>query len=154
MNWRLVQLGNRLCDQDLKILNLFDNKTVRYIGDDEQFSKTLNLCDSSSNLILILNRPMWCSDIVDRCKESLDSSVDNFYIGINRYLVLGNDTNKQLCISDNHSQDLIDFLTEIVQSLGFNVVDSGSFNNDLGRYFNFVQPLTWIFGTNATDRSK
>jgi hypothetical protein len=152
MNWRITQLGTNPCDQDLKILSLFDNKPVRYIGYDIEFLKTLTVSDSSANLILILNQPMWCSEIIDRCNQVLDSSVDNFYIGINRYQVLGNDTNKPLRISDNTSQDLIDFLTVVVQSLGFNVVDSGSFNNDLGRYFNFVQPLTWIFGTNECYR--
>jgi hypothetical protein len=154
MNGRFIQLGNNLCDQDLKILSLFSNKPVRYVGDDFEFSKTLNISESSANLILVLNQPMWCSDIINCCTEMLDASVDNFYIGINRYLVLGNDTNKQLCISNNNSQDLINFLTGVVQSLGFEVIDCGFFNNDLGRNFNFVQPLTWIFGTNATNRSK
>lgn len=146
MSWRTVQLGNDLCDQDRKILNLFDNQPVRYIGTDIEFAQHLNTSESASNLILIFNRNQWCSDIIDRCSRFLTPEIDQFYIGINRYTVLGNDTNQTIDMSASNGENLIKFLTKTVNHLGFIVTDYGTFDNDLGRYFNFIQPLTWMYG--------
>lgn len=146
MSWRSAQLDNQLCDQDIIILDLFQNKTVRYVGPDHEFADHLSINNSSSNLILILNRPVWLSEICAQIKNLLVSPVDTFYIGINRYTVLGNDTNLKITHNNTHSDDIIDFIKQLVDNLNYTVVKSGSHNNDRGRYFNFVQPLTWVYG--------
>lgn len=153
MNWRTIQLGQGLCDQDRIILDLFKDKQVQYIGNDLEFAKHLTISNDAPNLILILNNPVWCSDVVKTCRQYLNSTIDTFYIGANRYTVLGNDTNQTIETTNQHGNDYIKFLSSIVSDLGFNVVRSGTLDNDLGRYFNFVQPLTWIYGIKTTDRT-
>ena len=56
--------------------------------------------------------------------------------------------------TSNHGSDLIDFVTELASHQGFLVTKSGQFDNDLGRYFNFVQPLTWVYGNNSTNQGQ
>lgn len=154
MNWRSIQLGSNLCDQDKIIIDLFKDRPVKYIGTDLEFKKNLNVNNAASNLILILNQPQWCSDVIKICRDCLDSTIDKFYIGVNRYQLLGNDTTRNIESSGQHGVDYIKFLTTIVTELGFCVTKTGSFDNDLGRYFNFVQPLTWIYGNNVTNKGK
>jgi hypothetical protein len=152
MSWRSAQLDNRLCDQDIIILDLFQNKTVRYIGTDHEFASHLSIDNCSSNLVLILNQPAWLSEICTQIKKLLTGPVDTFYIGINRYTVMGNDTDLKIAHSKTHSEDLINFIEQIVVDLNYRVAKSGSYNNDRGRYFNFVQPLTWVYGvSNVAD---
>jgi hypothetical protein len=152
MSWRSAQLDDQLCDQDIIILDLFQNKTVRYVGIDYEFANHLSIDNSSSNLVLILNRPAWLSEIRTQIKNLLVSPVNTFYIGINRYTVLGNDTDLKITHNKTHSDDIINFIKQIVDNLNYTVVKSGSHNNDRGRYFNFVQPLTWVYGvSNAAD---
>jgi len=153
MTWRSVQLGTGACNQDNIILELFNNKPVRYLGSDIEFSRRLNINDTAPNLILILNHPLWCSDIVKACCLHVDKTVDTFYIGINRYTILGNDTNRFNVSSGQHGTDIIKFLDSVLSEQGFCVTKSGSMDNDLGYYFNFVQPLTWIYGTKVTVKS-
>lgn len=153
MSWRSIQLGNQLCDQDQLILNLFKNKIVNYVGTDTEFQQQLLHDNNSKNLVLVLNKPIWISSVVAVCREHLNSNVDTFYIGINRYQVLGNDTNRDIKCTDNYSSDLIQLITNIAKEQGFEVVKSGQHNQDLGRYFNFVQPLTWIYGHKITNQS-
>lgn len=147
MSWRQQQLNGTLCNQDQLILDLFKNQPVKYHSDDKEFAKHLIISEHSSNLILILNRPMWCSDMISVCYNHLTEKIDTFYIGINRYHVLGNDTTLELPCSKNYGQDIIDFLTSIVNTLGYNISRSGTFDNDQGKYFNFIQPLTWMYGS-------
>lgn len=151
MSWRSVQLGQELCEQDNIILDLFNNELVKYVGIDTEFKQHLNEDSSASNLILVLNQPMWCSDIIQSCHAHLTSSIDKFYIGLNRYYLLGNDTTRHIHKTDHYGQDCIKFLTTVVNDLGFCVTKTGTFDNDLGRYFNFVQPLTWIYGNKITN---
>ena len=70
----------------------------------------------------------------------------SFYLGINRYVVLGNNTNITFNTTDSEGQSLLGLVHRILPD--FNMIDSGTFDNDQGKYFNFVQPLTWIYGTN------
>jgi len=153
MSWRSTQLENRLCDQDHLILNLFKNKTVNYVGPDIEFQQQLAHDSNSTNLVLVLNKPMWISNVVTMCQMHLNNNVDTFYVSINRYQVLGNDTNREINCTDNHSSDLIQLVTDIAKEQEFEVVKSGQYNQDLGRYFNFVQPLTWVYGHHNTNQS-
>lgn len=149
MSWRSIQLGNRLCDQDQIIINLFQGRTVKYIGQDFEFSKNLNLDPVSKNIVAIFNRDGWLSDLLNFIESSIKNSTE-FYVGINRYIILGNDTN--IIFTDGSSDTLIDFISQYVDSLGFFISKSGSFDQDQGKYFNFVQPLTWIYGTNKSNQ--
>jgi hypothetical protein len=151
MSWRTTQLGNQTCDQDKLILDLFSNKSVNYVGTDTEFQQWLNHDVDSENLVLILNTPIWVSGIIASCKQHLTERVKTFYIGINRYCVQGNDTNSELIDTGNRGSDLIHLVTAIVERQGFSVSKFGQFDNDQGRYFNFVQPLTWVYGHNSTN---
>ena len=153
MSWRTIQLGQGLCDQDRIILDLFKDKTVRYVGSDNEFKMHLNLSDNASNLVLILNQLQWCSNIIKVCQQYLTNDVNDFYIGINRYTILGNDTLRKIETIGQNGIDIVNFLSSVVAEQGFQVTKSGTFDNDLGRYFNFVQPLTWVYGTNVTNKS-
>lgn len=151
MSWRTVQLGHKLCDQDKIIIDLFNDDPVRYVGFDTEFQKKLNIADSAPNLILILNSPAWCSNIVKSCQTHLTAQVEHFYIGINRYTLLGNDTTIKINLTNEHGVNCLKFLEVVVKDLGYSVLKSGTFDNDLGRYFNFVQPLTWMYGTKTAN---
>lgn len=153
MSWRTVQLAQELCDQDHVILNLFQNQPVQYVGSDAEFAKRLTVSADASNLILILDQPQWCSNVISACQHYLDSNIDRFYIGVNRYTLLGNDTNWPVAVTGRHGIDYVEFLSSIVHKLGFSVTASGTMDNDLGRHFNFVQPLTWIYGIKKTNHS-
>lgn len=146
MSWRSTQLNQELCDQDRVILDLFDGKDVHYVGYDQEFKSLLNHSAESKNLILIFNRPVWCSDIVAQCHRYLTPLIETFYIGVNRYCIKGNDTVKMFATTGNHGQDIVNMLNTIVSDVGCSVVKSGHYDQDLGRHFNFVQPLTWIYG--------
>jgi hypothetical protein len=146
MSWRTIQLGDTLCDQDRVILDLFDNRSVRYVGQDFEFSKHLQCKDDAEDLVLIINQLVWMSDVFMLCHTHLTNQTKNFYIGINRYLVLGNDTNVA-------GIDILDCIQEYVKSkLNFEIIRSGGITKDLGRCFNFVQPLTWIYGNQSHRR--
>jgi hypothetical protein len=151
MSWRGTQLGDQLCDQDQLILQLFDGQTVNYVGTDSQFQQNLTHQATADNLVLILNKPIWISDIVNNCQTYLTKHVNTFYIGINRYQLLGNDTSRKINNTGHHGSDLIEFIKEIVFQQGFAVSKSGYYDCDRGQYFNFVQPLTWIYGYKITD---
>jgi len=153
MSWRSVQLGSNNCDQDNVILKLFDSQSVKYVGDDLEFAKHLNQDDRAENLILIINQSIWCSELISLCKTQLTDSIKTFYIGINRYCVKGNDTTIDFKISENKGKDLIDFIDSQIQTYGYLTKLSGHFDLDQGRYFNFVQPLTWLYGNKTTNQS-
>lgn len=144
--WR-HELDGVLCDQDRLILDLFKNKTVKYIGDDPEFAAHLNCIDTADNVVMTFNQPCWLSTVVTTVKEHLQEPVDNFYIGINRYLVLGNDTQYTVEVTGNHGADLLNFIEVVVRELGYYGNKHSTFDADLGRYFNFIQPLTWMHGS-------
>ena len=144
MSWRTTQLGNTLCDQDRLIIDLFKKNSVRYIGKDPEFTQHLRCNKSSDNLILTINYPCWVSDILKICQQQLTKEINCVYLSINRYYVLGNDTN----LIDT---DLVDLLVQIVEKCGYKIIKKSTVERDLGRYFNFVQPLTWIYGTKITN---
>ena len=147
MSWRTTQLDQELCDQDRIILDLFTNNDVNYVGRDNEFKKLLNHQSSATNLILIINNSIWFSDIIKCCNQHLQPSVETFYIGINRYCIKGNDTAKNFSSTGHQGNDLISAIDTIVSKLGYSINKFGCHDNDLGRHFNFVQPLTWVYGS-------
>ena len=153
MSWRQTQLDQSLCDQDRLILQLFENCSVKYIGQDAEFAERLTVDNDSPNLILIINQPVWCSELVALCKTHLTDLIQTFYIGINRYYIKGNDTTVNINLSDNKGQDIIDFVSGQAQASGHVTTQSGHYDQDLGRHFNFVQPLTWVYGHKTTNQS-
>ena len=146
MSWRQAQLGQSLCDQDRLILQLFDRTPVKYIGHDQEFAAHLAQHAQAENLILIINQPVWCSELIALCKTQLIDCIETFYIGINRYYIKGNDTNINFKISEHKGKDIIDFVSKQLQVHGYVTTKSGSFDHDRGRLYNFVQPLTWLYG--------
>jgi len=147
MSWRSTQLNQELCDQDCVILDLFADKDVNYIGRDVEFKKLLNHNSSATNLILIVDDNVWCSDIIKMLNQHLKYSVETFYIGLNRYCVKGNDTEEKFLGTGKHGNDLISMIDNVVSKLNYSVIKSGCYDNDFGRSFNFVQPLTWVYGS-------
>jgi len=153
MSWRSVQLGATNCDQDNIILKLFDGQPVKYVGNDLEFSNCLNLDDHAENLVLIINQSTWCSELISLCKTQLTDPIKTFYIGINRYCIKGNDTVIDIAITKDKGLDLINFVDSQIRLSGYSTKQSGYFDQDLGRYFNFVQPLTWLYGNKTTNQS-
>ena len=151
MSWRQTQLNQSLCDQDQLILQLFEHSPVNYVGRDPEFAKLLVRDNHAENLVLIVNQPVWCSELISLCKTHLTSSIKNFYIGINRYYIKGNDTNIDFEITKHKGKDIIDFVAGQLHTHGYSTTKSGYFDLDLGRYFNFVQPLTWLYGHKTTN---
>jgi hypothetical protein len=148
MSWRYVQLKNQNCDQDSIILDLFNGQSVTYLGQDNEFAEKLLLDDDSSNLIAIFNnKETWLSELIQFVEEQLKKPhYQTFYFGINRYLISGNDTNLSFDQSKSTGEQLINLVTNIFEHFDCHVIQSGKFDEDAGRYFNFVQPLTWIYG--------
>jgi hypothetical protein len=153
MSWRSAQLGSQLCDQDNLIIRLFKGQSVKYVGADIDFSKNLVIDNNSSNLILILNESMWVSDLYKILHKNLTPSVTTFYIGINRYRVLGNDSNIAINNTIHHGENIIHLVNTIINNLGYSIIKQGTHDDDLGQYFNFVQPLTWIYGLYNENKS-
>lgn len=151
MSWRTIQLGSDLCEQDQLIIELFGNQPVRYVGHDPEFAQHLNTSDSADNLILIINQNIWLSEIADLYQQHLDSSIKSFYVGLNRYCVKGNNTTSKFPSTDQPGADLILFLINMAEQHGYDCVESGHFDRDWGRHFNFVQPLTWIYAKQKTN---
>ena len=145
MSWRTVQLGTAPCDQDQLIMDLFHNQPVNYVGPDTEFQQMLMHDASASSVAMVINHPVWVSDIVMHCEKHLTNSVKTFYLGVNRYCVLGNNTNLNINAAGNHSDNLISLLSEIATRQGFTVTQSGQHDQDLGRYFNFVQPMVLVY---------
>ena len=150
MTWRSLQLNHQPCSQDLIIYDLFRDLKVRYIGNDLEFANTLNLDSSSKHLILCVNHPVWLSELLHLIKQELEKNYQTFYIGINRYQIKGNDTNLKF-ESDANGLSIIKIIKNLSNMLGYNVVKQGYFDNDRGKHMNFVQPLTWVYGTHHTD---
>lgn len=146
--WRSIQLGNTTCDQDNIILELFQGIPVRYIGNDLEFSDLLLLDNSSRDIVAVFNSEGWISNLIDLLHELSDSN--SFYLGINRYALLGNDTNLKFDSTNLTGLNLINLVERVLPN--FKIIKSGFFDNDEGRYFNFVQPLTWVYATNNSNK--
>jgi len=144
MSWRSVQLGNSLCNQDQLILDLFQKESVNCVGTGPEFTQYLNYDPQSKNLVLIINYAHWVSDILKICQENLTDNIECVYFSVNRYYLLGNDTD---IIADN----VVELLSQIVSKYGFKVIKKSNVEKDLGRYFNFIQPLTWVYGNKITN---
>ena len=144
MSWRYTQLEDKNCDQDNIILDLFKNTTVKYLGSDNEFASRLNLDNNSTNIVAVINHPIWLSDLVDFINDL--NSAASFYIGINRYHILGNDTSIEFDKNKLSGENIINLIKSVATA--HTIIKSGFFDEDQGRYFNFVQPLTWDYGTN------
>lgn len=150
MSWRTIQLGQDLCAQDRLIVDLFSGTDVKYVGTDSEFARVLQCNQQSTNLILTINHEVWCSDLIRLVGQHLVTPIDRFYIGVNRYYIKGNDTTEKFAISNQPGQDIVNMLSNLASKASYAVTKSGFYDCDLGRYFNFVQPLTWIYGHRAT----
>jgi hypothetical protein len=144
MSWRTVQLGDSNCDQDQIILDLYKDNAVNYIGNDPEFASKLTLDINSEHAVAVFNQPGLLSDFINFTQQL--AKYKTFYLGINRYFILGNDTT--LTYDTVNKTDSENLFFTVQQVLNCNIVQSGTYDNDQGRYFNFVQPLTWIYATN------
>jgi hypothetical protein len=158
MNWRKIQLGSELCDQDRLILNLVGHDPVKIHGGPcEGFANYVQLDDQSSVCLIFFNRPLWLSEILDLCAEYLSQPTSRLYIGINRYQVKGNDTllDYKDLIDNNigHGHSILKVVSQHLSTLGFRTIKMGCLENDQGKYFNFVQPLTWVYAEHETYQS-
>ncbi len=151
MTWRSLQLRSGDCTQDSIVLNLFQGKTVRYVGTDKEFEKRLRLDPDSKNLIAVVNRSIWLSELIEFVKVNLSVPTESFYFGVNRYLVQGNDTTIGFDPTQDSGLSLTKVMQQATESLGFHVAESGYFDDDQGRHFNFAQPVTYIYGTQRSD---
>jgi hypothetical protein len=152
--WRKTQLGNDLCDQDRIILDLVKDRSVQIHGDHYDFAQHLCLDQNSDFLIILFTRSLWLSEVHQTINDNLAKHINNLYIGINRYVVLGNDTN--MIYNDSNigrGQQILDVIKTFIASHGFSVRRQGSMDHDQGRYFNFVQPLTWLYAERETNTS-
>lgn len=145
MSWRQTQLQNTTCDQDRIILNLYRGIPVRYIGKDLEFAKMLSIDYNSRHAVAVFNTAGWLSELINLVQEL--KSYNSFYLGVNRYLIKGNNTNIEFDSNIGPGKSIINLVEKII-SPEFTVRQSGNFDNDQGKFFNFVQPLTWIYATN------
>jgi len=146
-SWRSIQLGDNNCDQDNIILDLFKGMPVKYMGHDSEFASKLTLDDASNHVVAIYNSPGWLSDLITFIQTL--KTANSFYLGINRYLILGNDTSLTFNNASPSGQILIDLVFKILPN--FEIKKSGYFDDDKGSHFNFVQPLTWVYATNKSN---
>jgi hypothetical protein len=146
--WRYVQLGDKTCSQDQIILNLFQSSEVRYIGHDREFANQLTLNNHADSVVLVINENFWISELVNCVQKNCNDQIKRCYIGINRYCLLGNDTDIDIATHSSMGQTIVKFVSGLLKDRGFDIEQSGYYDQDFGQRFNFVQPLTWIYGTN------
>ncbi len=151
MTWRSLQLRSGDCSQDTLLLNLFQKKSVRYVGTDREFEKKLSIDPNSTNLIAVVNRSIWLSELIEFVKQNLSVPTTTFYFGVNRYLVQGNDTTIVFDPTQASGSSLTQVMTKVAESMGYTVEQAGYFDDDRGRHFNFAQPVTYIYGTQGTN---
>lgn len=148
MSGRVTQLANELCEQDQLILDLFKDKLVKFVGSDLSFARNLSIDPMAANLVAIYNTEGWVSNLIDFITLHLCSKhYTNFYFGINRYQLIGNNTNLVFDSSTDSGQLIIDLIDTIAKKYGYQIQQSGYYDNDFGKKFNFIQPLTWVYGT-------
>lgn len=144
-SWRSIQLKDKNCDQDNIILDIVNQRPVKYVGFDKEFEARLNVDDNSACLVLVINYPVWFSDIVKLCRQHISSTVTEVYIGINRYYLLGNDTSYVINSSQEYGRDILNAVKKWAIPENFKIVNQGTHDADRGAMFNFVQPLTWMY---------
>jgi len=144
MSWRSVQLGNSNCDQDQIILDLYKDVAVDYIGNDTEFAEKLDINPNSEHAVAVYNQQGYLSDFIQFIRPLV--KYKTFYLGINRYFILANDTT--LTYDSINKTDSENLILTVKRILNCNIMQSGTVDNDKGRYFNFVQPLTWVYATN------
>jgi hypothetical protein len=155
MNWRQVQLENDLCDQDQKILEIVNGRKVRLHGNHQGFDQFVDIDHQSDFAIILFTNPIWLSQIKQQLDEWVNEQINFVYIGVNRYCLLGNDTFvKYYDGKIKRGQQIINALDGFLTTKNFIMKNHGMFDDDQGRYFNFVQPLTWIYCERETDRSQ
>ncbi len=147
MSWRTVQLGTSNCDQDQIILDLYKDTAVDYIGNDPEFASKLTLDINSEHAVAVFNQPGLLSDFINFIQQL--SKYKTFYLGINRYFILGNDTTLTYdTVNKTESENL--FLT-VGQVLNCNIVQSGPYDNEPGRDLDFgkifieLYILSWVW---------
>ena len=154
MSWRAVQLGSKTCDQDRKILDLINQRSIRIHGDHQGFDQFCNIDPQSDFCVIFLNTPVWLSEMRDSLYQYLEPPTTHVYVGINRYQIKGNDIGYcPINHSDNYSHQILTWASQVLATLGFESLQQGCMDRDLGRFFNFVQPLTWIYAERATNQS-
>ena len=152
MSWRSLQLRQKACSQDQVVLELFKNKKVKYFGTDIEFAAMLDLDVDSQHLVSVINRPLWLSEMIETVKQLLvPNKFETFYISVNRYQIIGNNTDITFDRRMDSGATIINLLTSIAQKQGYVVIKSDYFDNDRGRHMNFVQPVTWIYGSSTTN---
>lgn len=148
MSWRSLQLKQNACAQDQVVFSLFKDKSVKYIGTDLEFAERLTIDPDSENLMLILNKPLWLSEFIDTVRKHLiPGKYKTFYIGVNRYYIIGNDTDLKFSNALPSGLQILELINKISTEKGYSVKEQQYFDDDKGRYMNFVQPVTWAYGT-------
>lgn len=151
MNWRTTQLGDQLCDQDQVILDLVAGRPVRVHGNHNGFDRWIQIDDHSDFCLIFINQPFWLSQVRDFCVQHMRPGTRQVYIGINRYQIKGNDTDYQAPPHLSPGQALLRWLGMLLEHQGFIIRSQNCLERDRGRYFNAVQPLTWIYAEHETD---
>lgn len=154
MSWRTIQLGDTTCDQDRKLLDFINQRPVRIHGNHAGFDQFCSVDPHSDFCVIFLNTPAWLSEIRDDLCQYLAAPTKHLYVGINRYQIIGNDVGPcPINHGSNHSQQILTWIDHLLTTLGFETLQQGHIDRDLGRFFNFVQPLTWIYAERATNQS-
>lgn len=152
MNWRATQLGTETCDQDRVLLRLIGNNTVRLHGNHQGFDQFCNLDPDSDFAVIFLNRPAWLSEMREELCAYLKKPTSYVYVGINRYQIKGNDIgNLNINLLDNNSEQILAWVNKFLTDLGFSYKHKGHMEKDRGRFFNAVQPLTWIYAEQSAN---
>jgi hypothetical protein len=152
MTWRDVQLGSNLCDQDRLILDLVQERSVRIHGDNTGFDRFCNIDPQSDFGLIFFNRSLWLSEIRQQLRDFSAKNIKCLYVGINRYQIKGNDTSySSKNQNDTPGVELLCWLEHCLAEIGFSVKKKGFFDEDRGRFYNFVQPLTWLYAEYATN---
>ena len=120
MSWRTVQLGDSNCDQDQIILDLYKDNAVNYIGNDPEFANKLTLDINSEHAVAVFNQPGLLSDFINFTQQL--AKYKTFYLGINRYFILGNDTT--LTYDTVNKTDSENLFFTVQQVLNCNIVQS------------------------------
>lgn len=149
MSWRSIQIKQGSCTQDQIILDIFKNEPVKYQGKDLEFAEKLNVDPESKNLIVIINDIIWVSELIDNVSKLFDRQYNKIYIGVNRYLIAGNDTDIEFNREIKSGQLITDLISRIATYRGYQINKVGFFDEDFGRFMNFVQPLTYVYATST-----
>lgn len=149
MSWRSIQIKQGTCTQDKIILDIFKNEPVKYQGKDFEFAEKLNVDPESNSIIVIINDIIWVSELIDNVSKLFDQRYNKIYISVNRYLIAGNDTDIAFNKEIKSGQLITDLISKIATNRGYQINKVGFFDEDFGRFMNFVQPLTYVYATST-----